>query len=343
MKHSFYFAAIAALLLASCTQPFKKSEGGMEYKIISDGKGSVIKAGNFFEIAFDQTYKGTNKDTVLFSSKEFSNQIVGLDSAALPPVYYKIFNQIRLGDSIVVKQVTDSLMKQGGQLPPFIKKGGHIIAHYKIVNIFNTRESADSAYKAQMVNAKAKDSVKGIEQLKKDDKTIADYLAKNNIKATKAPLGTYVQILTEGTGDAIDTSKVLKVMYTGKTLEDGKVFDSNKDPKFNHTEALPVNMGAPAGTQGSVISGWTDGLTLMKKGSKANLYIPSTLAYGKQGAGADIKPNANLVFEVEVVDVITAAQARAEAEVESAKMEAMQKKMMDSAQKAQKAEKAPGK
>ena len=71
MKQSFYFTAIAALLLASCTQPFKKSEGGMEYKIISDGKGSVIKAGNFFEIAFDQTYKGTNKDTVLFSSKEF--------------------------------------------------------------------------------------------------------------------------------------------------------------------------------------------------------------------------------------------------------------------------------
>ena len=339
MKHSFYFAAIAALLLASCTQPFKKSEGGIEYKIITDGKGSVIKTGNFFEIAFDQTYKGTNKDTVLFSSKDFSNQIVGLDSAALPPAYYKIFSQIRKGDSIVVKQVTDSLMKPGGQFPPFIKKGGHVIAHYKIVSIFTSRESADSAYKSQMLMAKSKDSIKSLAQLKIDDKTITDYLAKNNIKATKAPLGTYVQILTEGAGDAIDTSKVLKVMYTGKTLEDGKVFDSNKDPKFNHTEALPVNMGAPAGTQGSVIKGWTDGLSLMKKGSKANLYIPSSLAYGSQGAGADIKPNSNLVFEVEIVDVITAAQARVEAELERAKMEAMQKKMMDSAKNAQKDQK----
>lgn len=334
MKHSLSFIAIATLLLASCSQPFKKADGGMEYKIISEGKGAVIKAGQFFEIQFEQRYKGTNKDTLLFSSKDFSNQIVGLDSSALPPVYYKIFTQVRKGDSIIVKQLTDSLMKQGGQLPPFFKKGGYIIANYKIVDIFTTREAADSAYKVQMIAARTKDSIKGLEQIKKDDIGITDYLAKNNIKAIKGTLGTYVQIINPGEGNTIDTSNILKIMYTGKNFG-GETFDSNTDPKFNRSDALVVNMGAAPGTPGSVIRGMTDGLSLLKKGAKAVLYIPSALAYGSQGSGAQIKPNENLLFEVEIVDVISATQAKAEEAAQRMKMEAMQKKMMDSMQKAQ--------
>jgi FKBP-type peptidyl-prolyl cis-trans isomerase len=337
MKHSYYFIAVAALLLASCSQPFKKTDNGIEYKIISEGKGDLIKAGNFFEIQFEQRYKGSNKDTLLFSSKDFSNQVVALDSNSIPPVYFKIFKQIRKGDSIVVKQLTDSVLKQGANgMPTFIKKGAFITSYYKIVNIYLTRESADSAYKLQMLMAKSKDSLKAIDQLKKDDKKITDYLAANKIQAVKAPQGTYVQIINPGEGDVLDSSKVLKVLYTGKTLEDGKVFDSNKDPKFNHTDLLPITFNLPAGAPGSVIKGMTDGLSLLKKGAKAVLYIPSSLAYGAQGAGGDIKANANLIFEVEIVEAIPAAQAKAEEEAKRKVMEAMQKKAMDSVQKTQK-------
>ncbi len=321
MKHFFYLLAVTALLFASCTKPFKKAEGGLQYKIISDNKGKTLQMGNFFEIQFDQIYSGAGKDTVLFDSRTVSNQIVSMDSMAIPPVYYKIFSESRKGDSIVVKQPTDSLMKNGNT-PPFMKKGAFIVAHYKIVNVFLTKESADSAYKIQMVMAKSRDSVKAIGQLIKDDKKIADYLAKNNIKAVKAPQGTYVEIINAGAGDVADTSKVLKVFYTGRTLEEGKVFDSNTDTAFGHNEVFPVNMGALPGTQGSVIKGWTDGLSLLKKGGKARLYIPSALAYGSQGAGDRIKPDANLLFDVEVVDVVSAAQARAEADANRQKMEA---------------------
>jgi FKBP-type peptidyl-prolyl cis-trans isomerase FkpA len=335
MKHSIYAAAAMMILLVSCSAPFKKGEMGIEYKIITSGKGDVIKAGNFFEISFDQTYKGSNKDTVLFTSADYSNQVVALDSNAIPPVYYKIFSQVRKGDSVVVKQLSDSAMKQGGT-PPFMKKGASIISHYKIVNIYTDKASADSAYKAQMTLARTKDSLKSLEQLKKDDKAIADYLKSKNIQAVKAPAGTYVQIITPGEGDVMDTSKVAKVFYTGKSLEDGKPFDSNTDPQFNHPEVFPVYLGAPAGSQGSVIKGWTDGLSLLRKGSKAVFYIPSSLAYGKQGSGADIKPNANLVFDIEIADVVTLAEARAEGEVKRKQMEAEQKKRMDSLQKAAK-------
>ena len=325
--------AAAAIFMAGCNKPFKKAAGGLQYKIISDGKGKKMVQGNFFEMQVVQQYKGANKDTILFDSRNFANQIVPLDSVSIPPVYYKIFADARKGDSIIIKQSTDSIMKQNpGATPEFIKKGAFIFAHYKIVNIYETRQAADSANKVLMAMAQQKDSIKKIDQLKKDDKTISDYLSKNKITATKAPKGTYVEIINPGEGDVADTGKVLKVLYTGRLMDGGTIFDSNTDPQFNHLQAFPVYMGA----EGGVITGWTDGLSLLKKGAKAKLYIPSALAYGAQGRGKEIKPNANLMFDVEIADMVTTAQARAEAEAERKQMEAQQKKAMDSMQQARK-------
>lgn len=329
MKHSFYLLAVASVLFASCSKPFKKAENGLQYKIISNGKGKTIKAGNFFEIQFDNVYSRAGKDSLMADSRTSSNQIVTMDSAQIPPVYFKIFSESRKGDSIIVKQLTDSLMKNGNT-PPFMKKGDYIVSHFKIVNVFETKESADSAYKIQMELARTNDSLKSIEQLKKDDKTIADYLAKNKIQAVKAPKGTYVEIINPGAGDAVTSANVLKVYYTGRPLSGGPAFDSNTDTAFGHTELLPVNMGAIPGEPGSVIAGWTDGLSLLKKGGKAKLYIPSALAYGSQGRGAQIKPNESLIFDVEVVDVVSAATAQAEQMDQRKKMEEAQRKAMES-------------
>ncbi len=317
-------------VLSSCNNSFKKTKDGLFYKIVSDGKGRKLEAGKFFEIQYEQSYKDPKIDTVLANSKDFGNQFAQMDSLQIPQVYYNIFKEARLGDSIIVKQPTDSIIKMsGGNIPPFIKKGQFVIAKYKIVNIFDTKEQADAAFKLQMQAQKAKDSLKAIAQLAKDDKTIAEYLSKNKITAVKAPQGTYVEIITPGTGSNLDTSKVAKVNYTGKTLSEGKVFDSNVDPKFGHPMPFLVRMNVPFGAQGSVIKGWTDGLSMLNKGAKARLYIPSSLAYGSRGAGGDIKPNENLVFDIEVTDILTAAQANAEEQIQRKKMEEQQKQMME--------------
>ena len=94
------------------------------------------------------------------------------------------------------------------------------------------------------------------------------------------------------------SGKFVSVMYTGKTFE-GEAFDSNIDPKFQHAgQPFTLQIGV-----GGAIQGWDDGLRLFKEGGKGTLYIPSSLAYGKQGRGDKIKPNANLIFDVEVVKV----------------------------------------
>ena len=314
MKQFFYLLTASAVLLTSCTEAFKKGEKGMQYKIISKGSGNKMENGNFFEIQFEQTYKSADKDTVLYDSRKFANQIATLDSSNMPASYFKMFSQSRKGDSIVVKQLADSVIKEGST-PPFMKKGGYLIAHYKIVNIFTTKAGADSAYKLIMDAARIKDSLNALVQLQKDDKAISDYLASKNIKAQKSPKGVYVEILQEGAPEKITDSVGVKIKYTGKSFE-GKAFDSNTDTTFKHTDLLTVNMWAP-----QVIPGWVDGLRMLSKGAKARFYIPSSLGYGAQGRQPTITPNENLLFDIEVVDLIDKKQGMADEM-------AMQQKMM---------------
>ena len=129
----------------------------------------------------------------------------------------------------------------------------------------------------------------------------------------------YVENQLEGSGPLLDTSVVAEVNYTGRTLE-GKVFDSNTDPSFKHPEPLYVNLTNDPSLGKGVIIGWKDGLMMLKKGSKAKFYIPSGLAYGSRGAGADIPPYSVLMFDIEVTDVLDRTQARARVDSAMKKM-----------------------
>lgn len=106
------------------------------------------------------------------------------------------------------------------------------------------------------------------------------------------PSGLQYKVLVEGTGSTPGPQDMVKVHYTGKTIE-GNQFDSSYD------------RGEPAQFRVSnVIRGWVEGLQLMKEGSRLMLYIPYDLAYGERGAGNVIKPFETLVFEVELLEVI---------------------------------------
>lgn len=114
--------------------------------------------------------------------------------------------------------------------------------------------------------------------------------AKEGVITTSS--GLQYKFLTEGTGSTPGPEDIVKVHYTGKTI-DGNKFDSSYD------------RGEPAQFRVSnVIRGWVEGLQLMKEGSKVMLYIPFDLAYGERGAGNVIKPFETLIFEVELLEVI---------------------------------------
>lgn len=126
------------------------------------------------------------------------------------------------------------------------------------------------------------------------DKNKADgeaYLTKNakepGVVVTKS--GLQYKIVKDGTGPVPKEDSIVSVHYRG-TLIDGTEFDSSYTR--NEPLVLPV---------GGVIPGWTEALTLMKEGSKWQLFIPAGLAYGEEGAPPVIGPNAVLIFDIELL------------------------------------------
>ena len=113
---------------------------------------------------------------------------------------------------------------------------------------------------------------------------------KPNIVTTAT--GLQYEILTPGTGTVSPkATDNVTVHYKGTTL-DGKEFDSSYSR--GEPATFPLNR---------VIAGWTEGVQLMKEGAKYRFYIPSELAYGEQGAGRAIGPNAALIFDVELIKI----------------------------------------
>jgi FKBP-type peptidyl-prolyl cis-trans isomerase FklB len=105
------------------------------------------------------------------------------------------------------------------------------------------------------------------------------------------PSGLQYKILKEGSGVKPTATQTVKCNYRG-TLIDGKEFDSSY--KRGEPTEFPV---------GQVIKGWTEALQLMPVGSKWQLFIPSNLAYGENGGGSMIGPNAVLIFDIELISI----------------------------------------
>lgn len=100
--------------------------------------------------------------------------------------------------------------------------------------------------------------------------------------------------LDPGKGDEAKDGDTVKVHYTG-TLLDGTKFDSSKD----RDEPFEFTIG-----KSSVIKGWHEGVVGMKKGGKRKLTIPASKGYGKRGSPPKIPPNATLVFEIELLEIV---------------------------------------
>ncbi|GAA0871208.1 peptidylprolyl isomerase [Gangjinia marincola] len=109
----------------------------------------------------------------------------------------------------------------------------------------------------------------------------------------KTDSGLRYKIINKGSGAQAEKGKTVSVHYKGQ-LTDGTVFDSSY--KRNQPIEFPIGVG-------QVIPGWDEGIQLLQVGDKARMVIPSDLAYGSQGAGGVIPPNATLVFDVELMEV----------------------------------------
>jgi FKBP-type peptidyl-prolyl cis-trans isomerase FklB len=156
-----------------------------------------------------------------------------------------------------------------------------------------TAAAADIRKKQAAVQAE-----KGEQAQKDGEKFLADNKTKDSV--VTLPSGLQYKVLKQGTGEKPTPEDTVICNYKG-TLIDGTEFDASE--KHGGPATFPVK---------GVIAGWTEALQLMPVGSKWQLFVPSSLAYGAQGPPG-IGPNATLIFEVELVSIQKAAAPAAAA------------------------------
>lgn len=98
-----------------------------------------------------------------------------------------------------------------------------------------------------------------------------------------------------GSGKVVVKGALITTQYRGQ-LEDGTTFDSS----YDRGKPFQCVIGT-----GRVIKGWDFGLMGMRVGGKRRLFVPAELAYGQRQVGEHIKPNSNLLFEIELLEVLT--------------------------------------
>ncbi len=266
-----------------------KNLKGVAYKIVKHGTGKKAEIGDIIEfqiVAKCDTYHLANS----WIDQPGKAPMMPLQETQKPGEWQAVFPMLSAGDSAVVEISCDTLLKimppnNQQPLPPWLKKGSKVVLNLSLLSV---KSKAD-------FEKESKD--KAAKQLTDDDKALQDYFAKNSLKPTKTASGLYYVVKKEGSGAAITAGQKVTMNYTGKLLN-GTTFDSNEDSAFHHKTpfSFPVGMH-------QVISGWDEGVMLLKKGANATFYIPSPLAYGVNSPSPTIPANSILMFDVEVTDV----------------------------------------
>jgi FKBP-type peptidyl-prolyl cis-trans isomerase FkpA len=149
-------------------------------------------------------------------------------------------------------------------------------------------ERMQAAQLAQMQEQQKKNAAEG-------EAFLAENAKKEGVQTTAS--GLQYEVLEAGNGPRPSANDTVRVHYKG-TLLDGETFDSSYD------RGEPVQFALA-----QVVPGWQEGLQLMPVGSKYRLWVPAALGYGEMGTpGGPIGPNATLVFEVELLEIVDAAQ-----------------------------------
>lgn len=296
----FTIVLMVALTSVACSSKFSgfdKSGSGLYYKIFHLSEDTVKpKTGDFISLHMRYT---TENDSVLFDSKvAMKGQPIRFQ---LPVSEFSgdIYEGIRMlspGDSGIFLVQADSLFKitfKVPQLPEFIDSNSYIRFYINLL-------SAESMESLQ---------AREFEMLKQ-------YLDANGISGEPLPSGLYCIEEQTGNGDIIDSGCVVKFHFTLSLPDGSKVFST-----YDRGEPLQMTYGKPFDTPG-----FDEGLGHMRKGGKAKMIVPSHLAFGAAGRGAVIPPFATLIYNVEVVDVMTKAEFE-KAQAEEKRKQEMQKEV----------------
>lgn len=301
MKKQMIFMAMAAMMMAglmACTEEktpysgYEKTQDGLYYRFYTQNEGELPQ---LYDVLDTKVTCVVNDTNVLIPVMDNAFQCIK------PLFAGDVFSGMAMmhkGDSASFIVNVDSTFKYffGQPTTPSQFLSTDVMRfEIKMKDFCSEKEYAkrqSAQIKEQMAERIEQMKANNVEDTEKAAQTLAAFLKKSKIDVEPTESGLYYVMTQEGNGEKPEVGQLVKVHYTGKLL-DGTVFDSSVER--GEPFQFPLGMGR-------VIAGWDEGIALMSKGEKGVLYIPYYLAYGDRGAGGDIKPFDNLMFEVELID-----------------------------------------
>jgi FKBP-type peptidyl-prolyl cis-trans isomerase len=249
-----------------------KDTTGLRYVIHSQGTGVMATTTSCVKA----TYKGSLLDGTVFDENTTGIKTY-LSSSSLIYGWRLGFSKLARGAKATF--YIPSGYGYGTQSQTKIPANSILVFDVELLEVYAYNATGGYCYDDPMLTDEAQNAI--------DIPLIDQYLAQNNITAQVDASGLRYVVNTLGTGAKPTLSNCVRVSYTGKLLT-GSVFDQS------------TNYKAPLK---KLIQGWQKGLPLFPKGSKVTLYIPSRMGYGPQSVGSKVPANANLVFDIEILDV----------------------------------------
>jgi FKBP-type peptidyl-prolyl cis-trans isomerase FkpA len=284
------YVVLAALILCAACSKDRKAPNGFKVEVIREGSGDYAKPGQY--LVMNMMYKDS-KDSVWIDTKTRNIPVIipvpdtselknekGLESS---------FRVLKKGDSVRLNtNVRDFYANTRRDAPSKIDPAMTLSFFFGVKDIVE-REGFEKLVSEIQTREAEKGRVKQLEQVGQDSVAIDEYLAKNNIKAQRAVQGIRYVLHKEGKGEKPTVANTLRLTYKVTLLATGAVIEQSQG-----IVEFPLS---------GMIQGWQLGFPYIPKGSKATLYVPSSLGYGPNGYPPDIPPNANLIFDIELVDV----------------------------------------
>ncbi|WP_420317543.1 FKBP-type peptidyl-prolyl cis-trans isomerase [Ekhidna sp.] len=289
---------ILAIVLVACGSNSFETESGTTVTYLKKGNGDtpVDSLVSMFRIKYS-----TENGFVMMESDEPMPLKIDPNNVSEQGELFEVLTQLRTGDSVGFELVASELFEKTfrAPIPDTIPSDSKIKFEVAYVDQLTEQGYYD------MVAKKAEEAAE--KQIVIDNELLDNYLSENNIDAQATESGLRYVIKEEGNGPKPEVGQNVRVNYAGYILS-GEYFDTSLETVAKeqgiYQEGRPYQpFTFPIG-QGRVIKGWDEGIGLLNVGTKATLYIPSTLGYGSRSAGAVIKPNSILVFDVELLEIV---------------------------------------
>ena len=279
-------------LLPACNPDVHTAPSGIQYVIYHSARtaGPVSGSGSTVKLTLVLT-KGDSVIRPALKMPEYKELIPGLVFPYSP--IEVLYNKVRQGDSVIAWQRVDSLLSKRmlQKLPRGWKKSDRLVATMKILRVFpfDFRKS-DSLVQVDKENEMRRlfpiEQKEGLNQVK-------HYLDSLHIKAAASPEGTFIQLITKGSGPLPDSNQTVSIQYTCSTLS-GRVLDSNTDTSFHHPPLLTFRLGS------RMIPPYIDkSLQQLHEGSHVKIYFPEISAMTIQAAiHAGTIPDQDFVWDI---------------------------------------------